>query len=213
MAKKLVSTNGTAGIGHNVGTRPTFTPEQEAILRAGLDVLADVTKHEREFIARRTYDYWKPIARALQVLRDVAKAASKVAGRKRLSFRELRELCGYGDDVLKKDRVSRLLKVIDNEAAIEAWRASLTEEQRRDWSSAEAIVKHCPDIPRKSKPESAVYKRVPLREVLANAMKKIEGLEAHVAELEAALELARSEAVEKSPAAVDPRGEITERRT
>jgi len=202
MTGKLVGTNGTAGIGHNNGG-PSLSAEQEAILRAGSDAIADVIKHKNAFVARRTFEFWKPVARALQLLRDVVKAD------RHFRFGQLRERYGFGN--LKKDRVSRLLKVIDNESAVEAWRASLTAEQRRDWSSAEAIVKYCPDIPRKSRPEGAIRKRVTLREVLADAMKKIEGLEAHVAELEAALELARSEAVEKSPAVIDPRGEITER--
>lgn len=168
MTEKLVGTNGTAGIGHNNGG-PSFSAEQEAILRAGSDALAEVTEHKNAFIARRTFEFWKPVARAIQVLRDAAKAD------RRFKFVQLRERYGFGS--LKKDRVSRLLKVIDNEAAVEAWRASLTEEQRRDWSSAEAIVKYCPDIPRKSKPEGAIRKRVTLREVLVDAMKKIEGLE------------------------------------
>jgi hypothetical protein len=181
--KKLVGTNTTPGIGHNVGDGPTFTPDQEEILAAGLKVLADVTKHERAFAARRTWEYWKPIARALQAIRDVAKAA-------KISFPELRERRGYGG--LQRDRISRLIKVIDHEPAVEAWRASLTDEQRRDWSSAEAIVRHCPAIPKKSKNgDGAPRKRL----TLANARKKIKELEAEidglneqVRELEAARE-------------------------
>jgi hypothetical protein len=182
MTKKLVGTN-PPGIGHNVGDGPIFSPEQEAILAEGRKALADVTRHERAFIARRTFEYWKPIARALQVLRDVAKAA-------KISFPELRERHGF--DSLKKDRISRLLKVIDHEAAVEAWRARLTDEKRRDWSSAEAIVKHCPDIPKNPKKGDGAPRK-PL--TLADARKKIKELEAEidglneqVRELEAARE-------------------------
>jgi hypothetical protein len=178
--EKLVGTN--PGIGHNSGDDgPSLTPEQKAILAAGRKRLADATKHEKAFVARRTYEHWKPVARALQVIRDVAKAECFSVG-------SLREHYGFGS--LKKDRVSRLVKVADNEAAVEAWRETLTDKERQDWSSAEAIVRHCPTIPRK-KPAAAPRKRT----TLAEALKKIGDLEAeikhlnaHVAELEAARE-------------------------
>jgi hypothetical protein len=178
---KLVGTN--PGIGHNSGDDgPSLTPEQEAILAAGRKKLADVTKHEKAFVARRTYEQWKPVAHALQVLRDVAEAA-------KISFPKLR--VRYGFDSLKKDRISRLVKIADNEAAVEAWRATLTDEQRRDWSSAEAINRHCPALQKESKANGATRNRP----TLAAALKKIETLEAeidrlteHVRELEAARE-------------------------
>jgi hypothetical protein len=175
---KLVGTN--PGIGHNVGDGPSLSPKQEAILEKGRKTLADVTAHESEFIARRTFDFWRPIARAFQELRDVAKA------NRRFSFPELRER--YGFDSLKKDRVSRLVKVIDNEVAVEAWRATLTYEQRRDWSSAEAIVRHCPDIPRKSPKPAAAPRKTRAALLKENAMLKaeIDRLNEHVRELEAA---------------------------
>jgi DNA repair exonuclease SbcCD ATPase subunit len=173
----LVGTN--PGIGHNVDAGPSLTPEQEEILAQGRKRLADVTKQEKAFVARRTYDHWKPVARALQVLRDVAKAAE-------ISFTDLREQ--YGFDSLKKDRISRLVKIADKEVEVEAWRATLTEEQRRDWSSAEAINRHCPALRKDGAPP-------PKRTTLAAALEEIKRLKAeikhlnaHVAELEAARE-------------------------
>jgi hypothetical protein len=178
--EKLVGTN--PGIGHNSGDDgPSLTPAQEAILAAGRKKLADVTKHEKAFVARRTYEYWKPVARALQLLCDVAEAA-------KISFPKLR--LRYGFESLKKDRVSRLVKVADNEAAVEAWRATLTDKQRRDWSSAEAINRHCPALQKESKADGARNRisRAEALKQIKTLKAEIEHLNAHIAELEAARE-------------------------
>lgn len=58
-------------------------------------------------------------------------------------FRRLREREGY--DELKPARVSRLLAQHERREEVDTWRASeLTDKQREDWASPEAIYQHCP---------------------------------------------------------------------
>ncbi len=57
-------------------------------------------------------------------------------------FRRLREREGYGK--LKSARVSRLLAQHERRTEIDAWRAGLTEKQRDDWASPEAIFSALP---------------------------------------------------------------------
>jgi len=74
--------------------------------------------------------------------------AERIGGR--FTFDRLREREGLGGrdkqgkEILNKTRVSRLLAILDNIAAVEGWRATLTEKQRFDWVSPEVVFRHCP---------------------------------------------------------------------
>ena len=78
---------------------------------------------------KRTFEFWMVIARGLQALKD---KADRMGGR--FTFDRLREREGLGGkrrdgtDLLNKTRVSRLLAILDNIAAVEGWRATLTEK-------------------------------------------------------------------------------------
>jgi hypothetical protein len=94
---------------------------------------------------KRSFEFWIVIARGLRALKD---KAERIGGR--FTFDRLREREGLGGrdkqgkEILNKTRVSRLLAILDNIAAVEGWRATLTEKQRFDWASPEAVFRHCP---------------------------------------------------------------------
>jgi hypothetical protein len=100
--------------------------------------LEDVVELGRETLSRtrRTYAVWVVIAAGLKVLADLA------AGGGKSKFRRLREREGYGE--LKAARVSRLLAQHERRVEIDAWRAGLTEKQRDNWASPEAIYQRSP---------------------------------------------------------------------
>src|SRR5262249_61718736 len=66
------------------------------------------------------------------------------------TFARLREREGlggrdkHGKEILNKTRVSRLLAILEHVAEVEKWRADLTNKQRFDWASPEAVWRHCP---------------------------------------------------------------------
>jgi hypothetical protein len=94
---------------------------------------------------RRTFEFWIVIARGLRVLKD---KANRIGGK--FTFDRLREREGLGGkrrdgtNVLEKGRVSRLLAILDKLPEVEAWRAGLTDRQRFEWASPEAVFRHCP---------------------------------------------------------------------
>jgi hypothetical protein len=102
----------------------------------------------REALAtmKRTFEFWMVIARGLRTLKD---KADRIGGR--FTFDRLREREGLGGkrrdgtDILNKTRVSRLLAILDDLSEVEKWRAEkLTDKQRFDWASLEAVFRHCP---------------------------------------------------------------------
>jgi hypothetical protein len=88
---------------------------------------------------RRTFDHWVTVGRGLQLLR---RKADQIGTRN--AFNDLRDQHRLGDRRFRKEVVSRLLKVMDNLEAVEAWRATLTEKQRVEWASPDTIVRRCP---------------------------------------------------------------------
>jgi len=91
-----------------------------------------------------TFEFWIVIARGLRALKD---KAERIGGR--FTFDRLREREGLGGrdkqgkEILNKTRASRLLAILDHIAEVEAWRATLTEKQRFEWASPEAVSRHC----------------------------------------------------------------------
>jgi hypothetical protein len=62
------------------------------------------------------------------------------------TYDRLREREGLAKDIIRKSRSSRLIAIIDNLPAVEAWRADdLDDKQRFDWASPEAVHRHCPE--------------------------------------------------------------------
>jgi hypothetical protein len=87
---------------------------------------------------RRTFDHWVKVGRGLQLLRQKADQIGT-----RNAFNDLRDQHRLGDKHFRKEVVSRLLKVMDNLEAVEAWRATLTEKQRLEWASPDTLVRRC----------------------------------------------------------------------
>jgi hypothetical protein len=106
------------------------TPDERRVLHAA---------HVASIALRRTFDHWVKVGRGLQLLRQKADQIGT-----RNSFNDLRDQHRLGDKHFRKEVVSRLLKVMDNLEAVEAWRATLTEKQRLEWASPDTLVRRCP---------------------------------------------------------------------
>jgi hypothetical protein len=122
------------------------TPDERRVLHAA---------HVASIALRRTFDHWVTVGRGLQMLRQKADQIGT-----RNAFNDLRDRHRLGDKHFRKEVVSRLLKVMDNLEAVEAWRATLTEKQRVEWASPDTIVRRCP-VFNKPKPATAEAKPSP----------------------------------------------------
>jgi hypothetical protein len=136
-------------------------------------------------ILRKTFETWLEIGRFLKALHDWA---DEIGGKK--TYDKLREREGLGKDIINKTRSSRLLKIIDNLPAVEAWRATLTGTQRFEWASPEAVHRHCPVFAKPKAPDTTgkSNRAKAAFGALKDAHDKINQLTAHVQELEAARE-------------------------
>jgi hypothetical protein len=122
---------------HNYPDLPSLSHEEITYVEAAREALVTI---------KRTFEFWMVIARGLRALKD---KAERIGGR--FTFDRLREREGLGGrnkqgkEVLNKTRVSRLLAILEHVAEVEDWRAKkLTDKQRFDWASPEAIWRHCP---------------------------------------------------------------------
>ncbi len=124
----------------------------------------------RRFILRLPPPFSSRLSRnSLQLLRQ---RADQIGTRN--AFNDLRDQHRLGDKHFRKEVVSRLLKVMDNLEAVEAWRATLTEKQRVEWASPDTIVRRCP-VFNKPKPATAEAKPSPYAKLQqANAELQIE---------------------------------------
>jgi hypothetical protein len=136
------------------------TPDERRVLHAA---------HVASIALRRTFDHWVTVGRGLQMLRQKADQIGT-----RNAFNDLRDQHRLGDKHFRKEVVSRLLKVMDNLEAVEAWRATLTEKQRVEWASPDTIVRRCA-VFNKPKPATAEAKPSPYAKLQqANAELQIE---------------------------------------
>jgi hypothetical protein len=130
-----------AGFASEVGKKSSFekyracveietTPDERRVLNAA---------HLASIALRRTFEHWVKVGRGLQLLREKADQIGT-----RNAFNDLRDQHRLGDKHFRKEVVSRLLKVMDNIEAVEAWRATLTEKQRLEWSSPDTVFRRCP---------------------------------------------------------------------
>ena len=150
------------------------TPNERRVLDAA---------HLALIALRRTFDHWVTVGRGLQLLRQKADQLGT-----RNAFNDLRDQHRLGDKHFGKEVVSRLLKVMDNLEAVEAWRATLTEKQRVEWASPDTIIRRCPVF---NPPPAADGKREPsayakLEQANDDLARELDAARAHIAELEAA---------------------------
>jgi hypothetical protein len=121
---------------HNIPGLPSLSHEEITYVEAAREALVTI---------KRTFEFWIVIARGLKTLKD---KAERIGGR--FAFDRLREREGlggrdkHGKEILNKTRVSRLLAILEHVAEVEKWRAELTNKQRFDWASPEAVWRHCP---------------------------------------------------------------------
>ena len=66
-----------------------------------------------------------------------------------------------GYDILDNSVISNLLKIMDRRREVEAWRATLSDKQQREWSVPSTIFLHCPIFGREKPATPAVTKRKP----------------------------------------------------
>jgi hypothetical protein len=118
-------------ISHNTPDLPSLSHDEIVHVETARSALLSLKK---------SFELWIGIARGLKTLRD---KADRLGGR--FTFDRLREREGLGKDVFDESRVSRLLAILEREREVVEWRAKkLTDKQRFEWASPEAITRHCP---------------------------------------------------------------------
>lgn len=171
------------GPAHNTPGIPPLTPEEELTVEAGRQALA---------VFRKTFDFWMSVACALHVLKAKAEG---LGGRK--TFDTLRTREGLGPEVIHKSRVSRLLTILSRIDEVESWRAGLTDAERIEWASSEAIYKHCPLFRPEPKTgaedEAMAAPRPSAKAQLANALSEASDLASLVERLERELAASNDE--------------------
>ena len=125
---------------HNSGL-PALTKAESACVERALDAVKEMRK--------TTFGYWVTIGRALKALHIKAEQLKR-----KKAYNILREREGLGVDIIKKSRSSRLLKIIDNLSEVEKWRATLTDAERFEWASPEAVHRHCPLFAKNAAPRA-----------------------------------------------------------
>ena len=108
-----------------------LSPKLKAPVSSALDAVKEMRK--------TTFGNWVTIGRALKALHIKAEQLKR-----KKAYNILREREGLGVDIIKKSRSSRLLKIIGNLPEVEKWRATLTDAERFEWASPEAVNRHCP---------------------------------------------------------------------
>ena len=66
-----------------------------------------------------------------------------------------------GYDSLDNSVISKLVKIMDRRREVEAWRATLSDKQQREWSAPSMIFLHCPIFGR-GKPATAAVTKTPI---------------------------------------------------
>ena len=110
---------------------------------------------------RKTFETWVQVGIGLQALHDLA---DEIGGKQ--TYDRLREREGLGKNIVNKSRSSRLLAIIDKLSQVEEWRASLTDNQRFEWASPEAVHRHCPLLKPRDNAEPKPSEREQLREAV-----------------------------------------------
>jgi hypothetical protein len=129
MAKKTRQTAAKRALPstHNSGL-PALTKSESACVERALEALAT---------ARQTFEVWVAIGKALKALHLKAEAIGK-----KKAYDSLRVAHGLGKEVISKSRSSRLLRIINHLSEVEAWREELSEKDRFNWQSPEAVHRH-----------------------------------------------------------------------
>ena len=127
----------------------TLSANEHKIVAGGREALRSLT---------RTFDLWMIVGEGLEVLRA---KADRLGGTK--AFRRLLLQNSYNN--LDNSVISKLLKIMDRRREVEAWRATLSDKQQREWSAPSTIFLHCPMFGRGKPATPAVTKNPDRRSV------------------------------------------------
>jgi hypothetical protein len=129
---------------HNTPGLPALTKAESGAVELALKAVA---------VFRKNFEFWTAIGKGLKALHN---KAEEIGGK--ATYDRLREREGLGKEVISKSRSSRLIAIIDNLPAVEAWREDdLDDKQRFNWASPEAVHSHCPLFAKeKPEPESPI---------------------------------------------------------
>jgi hypothetical protein len=130
---------------HNSGL-PPLTKAENACVEKALEAVV---------VIRKTFGFWVTIGRALKALHMKAEQLGK-----KKAYDSLRVAHGLGKEIINKSRSSRLLAIIDNLPAVEEWREELTDKERFDWASPEAVHRHCPLFAKDAAPRAPNVNRI-----------------------------------------------------
>jgi len=120
----------------------SLSANEHKIVAGGREALRSLT---------RTFELWMVVGEGMKVLRT---KADRLGGTK--AFRRLLVQNGY--DILDNSVISKLLKIMDHRREVEAWRATLSDKQQREWSAPSTIFLHCPIFGRGKPATPAVTK-------------------------------------------------------
>jgi hypothetical protein len=172
MAASSIAPDSTApeiGLSRDNRNLPALTPEEQGAVSIALDAL---------YTLKRTFAFWLDIAGALKLLRD---KADRIGGRFTFDLLRQREGLGgkdhLGREILSKSRVSRLLAILARLEEVQQWRAKLSEGQRFEWASPEAVYKHCPLFFQQPDDEDAASSRGAARSTTARLIEALEALD------------------------------------
>jgi hypothetical protein len=98
-------------------------------------------------VIKKTYDTWLMIARGVECARNHANKISD--GKRSRVFERILEQQGLSGVLGNtpgsvKSTASTLLRILEHELEVGAWRRSLTAWERQKYSSPTAVLKHCP---------------------------------------------------------------------
>ena len=165
---------------HNYPDLPTLSHEEITYVEAAREALATM---------KRTFEFWVVIARGLKTLKE---KAERIGGR--FTFDHLREREGLGGkrrdgtDILNKARVSRLLAILEHLPEVEAWRndsEKVSQKERFEWASPEAIHRHCPVFAVREEEEEKAKRPSPYKQLQATNVELQEQLHEANARLQA----------------------------
>ncbi len=168
-----------------------LTSEEERLFENARHAVAKIKK---------TFDAWMVIARGVEAAR---KRADRFKGKKVferiLTQQGIDEVLGNTPATVKST-ATRLLKILEHEAEVIAWRSKLSAWERMQWASPTAVYKHCPVFQYQAERDGEEKAKIP-KPSPAERIKELEVANAHLQE-ELSATIARYDAPEPKPGKV-----------
>ena len=168
-----------------------LTSEEERLFENARQEVAKVKK---------TFEAWMVIARGVEAAR---KRADRFQGKKVferiLTQQGIDEVLGNKPATVKST-ATRLLKILEHETEVSAWRSKLSGWERVQWASPTAVYKHCPVFQYQAERDGEEKAKIP-KPSPAERIKELEVANAHLQE-ELSATIARYDAPEPKPGKV-----------